>query len=86
MLCLSLPPPPQEIHSHAVQLQSVEEELLQLLASQESPMENPSTTRSILALNSAHEETQERWVGRGEGKGGGGKEEEKEVGKSETCL
>jgi len=41
----------------------VEEELLQLLASQESPMENPSTTRSILALNSAHEETQERWVG-----------------------
>ena len=61
----SLPPPPQEIHSHAVQLQSVEEELLQLLASQESPMENPSTTRNILSLNSAHEETQERWVGRG---------------------
>jgi len=56
----SLPPPPQEIHSHAVQRQSVEEELLQLLASQESPMENPSTTKSILALNSAHEETQER--------------------------
>jgi len=52
----------KEIHSHAVQWQSVEEELLQLLASQESPMENPSTTRSILALNSAHEETQESLV------------------------
>ena len=68
---LSPPPPPQEIHGHAVQLQSVEEELLQLLVSEETPMEDPSTTRRILALNNAHEETQERWGG---GRGGDGRE------------
>ena len=68
---LSPPPPPQEIHGHAVQLQSVEEELLQLLVSEETPMEDPSTTRRILALNNAHEETQERWRGGGEGDGRG---------------
>ena len=55
-----LSPPLQEIHSHAVQLQSVEEELLQLLVSEETPMEDPSTARRILALNNTHEETQER--------------------------
>ena len=47
-----------------VQLHSVETELLQLLASQEHPTEDPTLTRSILTLNKNHEETQERYMGR----------------------
>ena len=47
-----------------VQLHSVETELLQLLASQEHPTEDPTLTRRILTLNKNHEETQERYTGR----------------------
>ena len=52
-----------------MQLHSVETELLQLLASQEHPTEDPTLTRSILTLNKNHEETQERYMGRKRGKG-----------------
>ena len=66
-------PPPvllQEIYDHVVKLYSVETELLQLLASQEHPTEDPALTRSILTLNKNHEDTQERYQGgRGEGRG-----------------
>ena len=50
-----------------IQLHLVETELLQLLASQEHPTEDPTLTRSILTLNKNHEETQERYMGGGEG-------------------
>ena len=53
-----------------VKLYSVETELVQLLASQEHPTEDPALTRSILTLNKNHEDTQERYQGgRGEGRG-----------------
>ena len=66
-----------------MQLHSVETDLLQLLASQEHPTEDPTLTRSILTLNKNHEETQERYMGRkreggrggGEGRGGEGRRE-----------
>ena len=54
-----------------VQLHSVETELLQLLASQEHSTEDPTLTRSILTLIKNHEETQERYMGGGEGEGEG---------------
>ena len=59
-----------------VQLHLVETELLQLLASQEHPTEDPTLTRSILTLNKNHEETQERYIHREEE--GEGEEKRKE--------
>ena len=59
-----------------VQLHSVETKLLQLLASQEHPTEDPALTRSILTLNKNHEDTQERYTGRKKEKGRGERAEE----------
>ena len=73
LLLPPISPPPvllQEIYDHVVKLYSVETELVQLLASQEHPTEDPALTRSILTLNKNHEDTQERYQGgRGEGRG-----------------
>ena len=64
-----------------VQLHSVETKLLQLLASQEHPTEDPALTRSILTLNKNYEDTQERYTGRKKEKGRGERAEEAREGK-----
>ena len=51
-----------EIHSQSVQLEMVENELLEVLAEQESGhVEDPHAAKHILALNKAYEDARERY-------------------------
>ncbi len=53
----------EEIHSQSVQLEKVERELLEVLAEQESGhVEDPRAAKSILTLNKAYEDAEERQV------------------------
>ena len=53
----------QEMFMQAVSSESIEKELLELLAQQDSQVEGAKTTKSVLALNKAFEDAQERYVG-----------------------
>lgn len=51
-----------EIHSQSVQLEKVEKELFEVLAEQENgQVEDPRAAKSILALNKAYEDAEERY-------------------------